>query len=717
LRQGAVLLASVLLSACAGGGSDPATPNVKVERSADRITIATRALSAEVGLPRFRWSTAGSEDGEPLTAEGAAGGFFYERRGTRYELGDVLAERDIVGGVELDVTTSEAGEGPALVTIRFVAERTLEITIQPPSAESLDAVGERLEAPSGERYYGLTERLRDSPPLSEGVIDIPVDDFRPVEVGSLDRRGERVEMYVRPTIAVYAPFYHSSRGYGLYVGGTSVGAFDLAQSDPDALSFRFESGLSDESRRLRFYVFYGPEHGTILDEYTRLTGRPTLPAEWAFRHWRWRGELRIGEPALLDGVATNADVVEDVTMYEQLGIPAGVYLFDRPVLAGEFGFARFAWDETRVPNPRETLAALQRRGYHSAIWSATWACGSMPGDNGLEAQSLGLNAPGPVVTPRCADAGGGSFILDVTKPATQTWFRDKLAAFLADYGIAGIKLDRGEEHIPSSANDVWADGRNGREVRNDYPNLQARIHHEALQQAFADGEFVLTARTGYAGSQQHTIVWGGDTAGSETFGAGAGTDLGLRSAIISQLRCAFLGFPIWGSDTGGYYQFKDRDVFARWLELSAFSGIMEIGGVGPHAPWNMPTEPHYDDEMIDIYRRYTRLRETLHGYIVAAATEAATTGMPIARPLVFLDRTDPMLADLWDQYLFGPDLMVAPVWRIGQRERSVYFPAGRWRSYWNDDEEYEGPLTVTVAAPLDTIPVYVRRGARVPRPE
>ena len=118
--------------------------------------------------------------------------------------------------------------------------------------------------------------------------------------------------------------------------------------------------------------------------------------------------------------------------------------------------------------------------------------------------------------------------------------------------------------------------------------------------------------------------------------------------------------------------------------------------------------------MIELYRRYTQLRAALNDYIVAAAAVAATSGLPLVRPMVFLDRDDETLRDLWDQYLFGPDLMVAPVWRKGQRERAVYFPAGTWRSLWNEDERYEGPAVVTVAAPLAVIPAYVRGDAKSP---
>ena len=683
---------------------------VETRISSKVVRVQTKAAMAEVRRAPFRLRVLA--DRKTLVREQSTGGLFYERAGAAHGLGDVRDARAIADGVQLDVETDEGS--PATLTLRFLTSRTLEVALDPPDAASVSAAGERLRSPSKERLYGLTERLRDSPLVAPGVIDVPQDDIKPPEVGSLDRRGETVEMRVVPTLSVYAPFYQSSFGYGLAVAGTTFGVFDLAKTDPGTVSFRFETGTAPATKRLVFEVFVGPDYATILDEYTNVVGRPIVPPSWAFLHWRWRDELHVGPPALLDGAQVNAELADDVLMYDALGIPPGVYLFDRPVLAGEYGFGQWRWDEVRLPNPESMLQSLKRRGYHLMIWSGMWACGNTPGDNGVEAQALGYLVPGPGGPPHCADIGGTSFIVDVTNPAAQSWWRDKVAAFVRTYGIQAIKLDRGEEHIPSEATDVWADGRTGREVRNDYPTLQAKIHHDALASAFGD-DFLLVSRPAYSGTQHWSTFWGGDIPGSESFGSGAGTDLGLRSAIISQQRAAFMGIPIWGSDTGGYYEFKDREVFARWIEFSAFSGFMEIGGHGTHAPWDMDTTPAYDTEMIDIYRRYTRLRVTLQPYIVAAAAEASS-GLPIVRPMPFADRKDPKLGDLWDQYLFGPDLLVAPVWKVGQRSRTVYLPRGKWRSYWDASKVFTGRRTVTVDVPLDTIPVFVRAGADVPKP-
>ena len=219
---------------------------------------------------------------------------------------------------------------------------------------------------------------------------------------------------------------------------------------------------------------------------------------------------RIGAPAMLDGAPVNAELADDVLMYDALGIPPGVYLFDRPVLAGEYGFARWAWDEDAAAEPRRDARRRSRgAAITSMIWSSTWACGSTPGDNGVEAQALGYLAPGPVGPPalrrrRRHELHPRRRPIRRRRRGGATRSRPSSRA----NGIQGIKLDRGEEHIPSEATDVWADGRTGREVRNDYPTLQAKIHHDALASVFPDGDFVLVSRPAYTGTQQWSIVLG-----------------------------------------------------------------------------------------------------------------------------------------------------------------------------------------------------------------
>ncbi|HUT54973.1 MAG TPA: TIM-barrel domain-containing protein [bacterium] len=535
----------------------------------------------------------------------------------------------------------------------------------------------------GEAIYGLTERIVDDPADSESD---------PKAVGGLDRRGEIVTMWVRPTIAGYAPFYISSRGYGMYVEGTDPGIYDIGKTDPDSLRLAWYNpdGFS-------CVFIFGPSYEQVLDRYTAMAGRPFLPPRWAFLPLKWRDEVMPLKFAKLDGVTMNAEVVDDVVNYEKLGLPAGIYMIDRPWAEGKMGYGNFTWDPKRFPNGDKMVEVLHQRGWRVMVWGAPWAIGKKPSDFGPEARQKGL-----LIGDRC---------LDYTNPEAVAWHADKIKAFVARSGVDGWKLDRSEEYNPSKETDLWHDGRNGVRVHNEYPLLYVKTYYEATRAVRGD-DFVLMPRAAYAGSQKYCIVWGGDTRGSvERMGVRGSTDLGLRSVIISLQRMACMGFPVWGSDTGGYQTFRDREVFARWLEFSAFCPLMEIGGVDSHEPWNMPTRPAYDDEMIKIFRRYTWLHARLADYSLALAQRAHDTGNPIVHPLVFDWPDDPQVKNLWHEYMYGPALLVAPVWESGRREREVYLPAGQWQSLWDPSQHFTGPATVTAPAPLDRIPVFIRAGA------
>jgi alpha-glucosidase (family GH31 glycosyl hydrolase) len=477
-----------------------------------------------------------------------------------------------------------------------------------------------------------------------------------------------------------------------------MGTYDLGRDRTDRLRFRFATGEGRDPV-LTYYVYYGPSHDAILDAYTAKTGRPFIPPLWAFKHWRWRDEHApvAGE---LDGNVVNAEVAEDVRKYEELDFPVGNYMIDRPWTPGPEGFARFAWDETRFPNPGAMRQSLADRGYHLIVWGAPWAIGDEPGQLGYEADQNGYHAP------------GSRREIDFTNPDAFAWFKDHIVAFSRDNELGGWKLDRGEEDTPSFWWNIYHDGRNGIEMRNAFPLLYQKCYHDAMQEVRGD-DFVNVYRSGFAGSQAWGIANGGDVRGATSEAIEDSIDTGLRSAIIMVQHAAFMGFPVWGSDTGGYQEFRDREVFARWIEFSCFTPIMEIGGIGAHAPWNMPTEPNYDPEVIDIYRAYTRLHHDLAEYIWETAQGSGQTGRPIVRPLVFDYPDDPAVKDLWDEYFFGPDILVAPIWKIGTRERSVYLPAGEFVDYWRPDRTVIGPSLQMESTPLDRIPIFIRRGAEV----
>lgn len=625
--------------------------------------------------------------------EEAASGLYFTAGGQQVSLDRVEATSATATQLQLTVASSA---GTTTVELSFPRAGVIRVALTPPAGITASPAGERFASPSDERVYGLLERT---------VSDRTASELVPQEVGSLDRRGTKVDLSVQPSMALYTPFFQTSRGYGIFVEGTAIGHYDLAATEPEVLALRFE--LPPGVDTFSYLCIGGANHDQLVDRYTAITGRPFIPPEWAFKHWRWRDEHRKAAPASLDGVTMNADLVDDITHYEQLNIPVGNYTIDRPWGTGDLpevtdsgpapeepGFGDLIWDEVRFPHPQEMLDALNRRGYHVFLWVAPWATGVT---TNREAVQNGYLAP------------HSRYIIDFTNPAAVDWWSAKIE-HLVQMGLAGLKLDRGDEDTPSSATDVYFDGRTGRELHNAYSEIAARVHHDAVQRVRGE-DFLVYPRSGYAGSQRSAVFSAGDVPGKDFFGTP--TDLGLRAAILALQHNAFNGFPIWGSDTGGYEQFANRELFARWIEFSAFCPIMEIGGTGTHAPWDMPTDPNDDTEMIEIYRLYVTIHHALVPYTYRHAQEAGRSGRPIAKPLVFNYADDPQTGDLWEEYLYGDDILVAPIWHIGQQTQHVYLPTGHWVDYWNRDRVIDGPMDLDETVPLNRIPIFVRAGADV----
>ncbi len=609
-------------------------------------------------------------------------GFFYETAAGRDWLPAALAARPTgsAGAAEGRTLMSDGRE--VFFSLRQDGDDfLLQLRAQPGG----DVVrwGLAIEADLKEQFTGLMERVVDGPQQASWAPGIRA---------GLSLRGQAVEVILKPTTSLYAPFYLSSRGYGVFVKGDWPGRIDFCANDSGRVQIAFEG----PSLELKIYASGDPLQ--VVRAHALEAGPPFLPPGWMFRPWRWRDEHTQRE-AYYDGTPVtgpfNSEVMEDVLMMKAFGIPCGVYWVDRPWGPGPMGYDDFEIDPRRLPHFPEMVSWLGEQETKLLLWIAPFFQGRMK----EEALAKGYGLPGQHPT------HNNYPLADFTNPQARAYWQDGVAKLL-DLGVAGFKLDRSEEDIPDGGPGHVFDGRSMRENRNAYPVMYVKAAYEVARRKRGD-DFVLMPRAAYTGSAPYAAFWGGDI---------GGTQEGLRASIIAVQRAAVMGYPNWGSDTCGYnQQLLEPEVCGRWLAFSAFTPIMEVGPTRNVGFWNLPREPSYDTELIAIWRLYARLHDRLADYSRRFALEAARTGVPIVRPLALVDPASPAAWANWWTYLYGSDILVSPIWEKDKRRQEVYLPSGsRWRDAWHPATEYEGGQTVWVAAELHQIPLFVRVGSSVP---
>jgi len=498
------------------------------------------------------------------------------------------------------------------------------------------------------------------------------------------------------------PFVIGTRGWGLFVECPHPAAFALATDAPDLIDALFGTGTAS-GPGLTFHLYAADHPLDVTKLYYDDTGYPRLPARWALGPWLWRNENR-----------DQAQVESDATMMRELDLAHSALWIDRPYATA---VNTFDFNPTQFPMPQSMIDLLHSLGFGVALWHTPY----------LDEHSSATAALRDQATSRGFYPAQSGILLnnwgqpiDLTNPDAYAWWQALLRRY-TDMGVAGFKLDYGEDVVTGISNgrNAWrfADGSDEQTMHARYQLFYHRVYAQTLPQ---EGGFLL-CRSGTYGDQTNvSVIWPGDLDASfaqrgATVMSGTSSYVavgGLPASLVAGLSLGPSGFPFYGADTGGYIHAPpDKELFTRWFEQTALSTVMQIGNGAGTVAWEPNPQTGFDAEMLGWYRIYTRLHLRLFPYEWTYAQRLASDGRPIMRPLGLAYPALGVHPN--DTYLFGDALLVAPVVARGQTTRDLTLPPGRWIDWWRGDA-YDGGRMVTLAAPLDVLPLLLAEGGIVP---
>jgi alpha-glucosidase (family GH31 glycosyl hydrolase) len=457
------------------------------------------------------------------------------------------------------------------------------------------------------------------------------------------------------------PIFHSSKAYMVFSNSSYRLRADIGKTNPDQYRISQQGPIFD------YYFWMGAPQKT-LQSYTALTGKPPLPPKWAFEPWMGRGGGAWASGELHDAVAEEESVAR---RFAELDIPHSAIYAEGP--------------SALSPALNQFMAARGIRvlGYFMPEVRPSRQKSLMPELNQDQLPIL-----------HCGSEAETDYLgyIDFTNPNALELCRRALREAL-DLGEAGSMVDYGDL-APDNA--TFYDGRHGAEMHNFYYYDYQRTVSEVFREKRGD-DFILYGRGAAPGTQR----WVGQFAGDHPANFN-----GLRHVMTGALNLCACGYSNWGSDLGGYFGFPQPAVYMRWFQFGCFSPLMRPHGTAPRDPW------YFGEAAVTNYKFLAWTRENLLHYIYNAAAIAHESGVPILRSMPVSFPNEPQVAAVSDQYLFGPDLLVAPV--VNEDTfRTIVFPSGVWTSLWTG-ATVSGPATLKVNAPLDEIPVYLRPGAVLP---
>ena len=542
---------------------------------------------------------------------------------------------------------------------------------------------------------------------------------------ALDQRGKAVDTYCvnwykeqRGETYTPVPYYFVPDKYGLFVDSTYYSRFDLcAQSDTVCVIEARLGGTEEFALPLHFFT---GDNAQIAASYAETAGHAVLPPVWAFSPWisanEWNRQSEILEQ--LDATL-ETQIPTGVIVIEAWSDEQTFYTFNDSEFETVSGEDALRYEDFtftgRWPDPRGMVQQLHENGIRCILWQIP----VLKYDVLASAQSVRdqIYAAGQGYVLQTESGGtyrlpagtwfGNSLLLDFTDREATDWFLEKRRYLIEDIGIDGFKTDGGEFVWGRSV--TASDGRRGDELRNAYPDLYAQAYYDfgtALT-----GDFVTFSRAGGSGMQKHPLCWVGDQ--NSDFKA-------FQAAIRATLSASQSGIPFVAWDIAGFSgDVPSAELYQRSVAQAAFSAVMQVhsensGDPQPpqaRTPWNM-AQRKGDDACLETYRYYANLRMNLIPYIYTEAKWASESGEPLMRSMAYAFPQDSTAADYEFQYLFGRNLLVAPVTRPNAKRVEVYLPDGVWYDFFTGARYEGGVYQIPVAA--DEIPVFVRAGTLLP---
>lgn len=531
------------------------------------------------------------------------------------------------------------------------------------------------DANPGEHFYGLGQEQEDC----------------------FDRKGSTCNLQHYNTKSA-VPVVYSSLGYGFFWNNPAPGRCETTKNHT--------MWVADSAYQADYLVYAGETPADTLKKYCDLTGYAPHFPEWAAGFWQ--SKLRY---------ESQDEVLETAREYRRRGVPLAAIVIDyfHWTEQGEWKFDPKYW-----PDPEGMCRELKEMGVQPVV--SVWPTINPASENYREMDDRNLLVRTENGQYGTFDFYGQQTFIDVTNPETGSFVWEKIKENYYDKGIHNFWLDEAEPEVhPQQYANLKLYAGNGAQTAMLYPYFYSKMFYDGLREA-GEEDIILLTRAAYPGSQKFgSLVWNGDII--STFEA-------LRMSVKTGLSMAMSGIPWWNSDIGGFHSADIQseyfqELIVRWAQFGLFCPVMRLHGARLRTPGQPERHPgvkersggdneiwSFGERDYEILKKLILLRERLRPYICRHMEIASREGKPLMRPMFFDHHDDPVCYELEDQYMFGEDILFAPITEQGCRSRRVYLPAGNWQDV-NSGERYEGKQWLDCEAPLERFIAFTHVGSEV----